>query len=213
LQTVAIEGRRERKKRELRERIYQAARELFQKHGFEATTVEQIAEAADVAQATLFNHFQSKQALLQEMTGEVFEHIEALVREELSESGSVQERFASFADRCAVELGQWKGLAHNVLRELAQSSARPGEAIPHISRVYQPFVAVLENGKRKGEVEPSLDSTFAIEMFIGAFTAFVGRWLNDPEYPIEQRMRESAAFFGEAVRPVRSNHARQASGR
>ena len=36
--------------------------------GFEATTVEQIAAAADIAPATFFNHFQSKNALLGEMT-------------------------------------------------------------------------------------------------------------------------------------------------
>ena len=63
-----IEGRRERKKRELRSRIYQTARTLFLSQGFEATTVEQIAAAADIAPATFFNHFQSKNALLGEMT-------------------------------------------------------------------------------------------------------------------------------------------------
>ena len=42
------EGRRARRRRELRERVYEVSRELFQKHGFEATTVEQIAEAADI---------------------------------------------------------------------------------------------------------------------------------------------------------------------
>lgn len=66
------EGRRERKRRELHERIYQTARRLFLERGLEATTVEQIAEAADIAQATFFNHFPSKQAVLREMASEVF---------------------------------------------------------------------------------------------------------------------------------------------
>ena len=43
------EGRRDRKRRELRERVYERARELFSIHGFDATTVEQIAEAGGQA--------------------------------------------------------------------------------------------------------------------------------------------------------------------
>jgi AcrR family transcriptional regulator len=199
MQVSVVEGRRERKKREVRERIYQAARQLFQAHGFEATTVEQIAEAADVAQATLFNHFQSKGALLREMTGEVFEEIEAIIQEQLSRPGSVQERLAGFADRCALGLSQWKGLAHHVLLELARSSTRLGEAIPHIERVHEPFVALLEEGRRKGEVARDVDPVFAAELFVGAFTVCVSRWLNDPDHPIEERMRQTAAFFGEAI--------------
>jgi len=199
--SLAVEGRRERKKRELRERIYQAARRLFQRHGFEATTVEQIAEAADVAPATLFNHYQSKRALLREMTGEVFERIEVIVQEQLSEPGSVEERLAGFADRCARELGQWKGLAHDVLLELAQSSTRPGETIPHVWRLSGPFTALIEEGRRRGEVAPDTDPVFTAELFVGAFTVFVTRWLNDPDYPIEQRMRQIATFFGGAIGP------------
>ena len=40
-------GRRERKKLEVRSRIYDAARELFKKQGFDATTVDEIAHVAD----------------------------------------------------------------------------------------------------------------------------------------------------------------------
>ncbi len=65
------EGRREKRKRELRDRIYTVAQELFTAQGFEDTTVEQIAAAADVVPATFFNHFQNKNAVLAEMTTEV----------------------------------------------------------------------------------------------------------------------------------------------
>ena len=66
----APEGRLERRKRERRMRIYAVAIGLFRTQGFERTTVSQIAEAADIVPATFFNHFQSKNALLGQMTTE-----------------------------------------------------------------------------------------------------------------------------------------------
>jgi AcrR family transcriptional regulator len=53
-------GLRERKKRERRRRIEDAAVELFERDGFEATTVEQIATAADIAPRTFFSYFETK---------------------------------------------------------------------------------------------------------------------------------------------------------
>src|SRR5690625_2992366 len=64
------ESRRDRKKRETTERIVSAARRLFTRHGFEQTTVELIAETADVSKPTLFNYFPSKLALLQALVPE-----------------------------------------------------------------------------------------------------------------------------------------------
>ena len=48
-------GRRERRKLEVRTRIYSVARELFAAQGFDATTVDEIAREADVVPATFFN--------------------------------------------------------------------------------------------------------------------------------------------------------------
>jgi AcrR family transcriptional regulator len=58
---VVEESRRERKKRELRQRLARTALELFAEQGYERTTVAQIAAAADVATKTFFNHFRSKE--------------------------------------------------------------------------------------------------------------------------------------------------------
>jgi TetR/AcrR family transcriptional regulator, cholesterol catabolism regulator len=65
-------GRRERKKLEVAQRIRSAALELFREQGYEATTVEEIAERADVAKGTFFNHFARKDALLEDLAEEVF---------------------------------------------------------------------------------------------------------------------------------------------
>ena len=56
-------SRRERKKEETKERIVEAALALFRKHGFEATTVEEICDKADVAKGTFFNYFPRKEAV------------------------------------------------------------------------------------------------------------------------------------------------------
>lgn len=57
-------GRRSRKKSRTYAALMQAGAELFASRGFDETTTNDIAEAADVSQRTLFRHFSSKEAVL-----------------------------------------------------------------------------------------------------------------------------------------------------
>jgi AcrR family transcriptional regulator len=61
---TSTEGRRARKKAATRAAIADAALTLFLAHGYEAVSIRQIAESADVAVATVFTHFPSKEALI-----------------------------------------------------------------------------------------------------------------------------------------------------
>jgi AcrR family transcriptional regulator len=57
----AAPGLRERKKAKTRAAIREAAMGLFERQGYAATTVEQIAEAAEVSPSTFFRYFPAKE--------------------------------------------------------------------------------------------------------------------------------------------------------
>src|SRR5689334_12150786 len=58
------ESRTERNKREKRARILRAARQLFERKGFDGATMREIAANADIGHGTLFLYAHSKEDLL-----------------------------------------------------------------------------------------------------------------------------------------------------
>ena len=60
----AAPGLRERKRQQTRERLTRAAMALFLERGFEATTLDDIASAADISRRSFFHYFDSKEEVV-----------------------------------------------------------------------------------------------------------------------------------------------------
>jgi AcrR family transcriptional regulator len=75
------QARRSRKKEQTHRSIMHSAKVLFEQHGINNVTIEQIAENADVSRSTFFSHFDSLDSLLTEIAAEeindIFSAIEA----------------------------------------------------------------------------------------------------------------------------------------
>jgi AcrR family transcriptional regulator len=76
----AWSGRREQAKEERRARIVAAARELVSAVGVEEMSMKQVATTAEVSLSTVYNLFDSKEAVLRRVFTEAFERYLALTR-------------------------------------------------------------------------------------------------------------------------------------
>lgn len=74
-------GLRERKKAQTRQEIVDAALALFEEKGFEETTIDDVAAAAQVSPRTVFRYFTSKEDLVFNGQDEELRQVAALTRE------------------------------------------------------------------------------------------------------------------------------------
>lgn len=192
-------GRRERRKQALRQHIFEVATKLFRDRGFQATTVEQISEAADIAPATFFNHFQNKRAVLLEMTNMVVIHLQGLLDQELERETDTRSRLVGFARAAGADIGENHGIARDVVLTMVQSETSAPEP-PYLLRVHEPFADMLREGQERGEVRDDMSANFLAEMVVGMLNATVTGWLADSAYPVEKQIVQAAEFAWEAIR-------------
>ena len=98
--------RRERRVREVHDRILTAAIERFTAHGVESVKVDEICHAADIAQKTFFNHFPTKQHLLREIAEGFLHTLLAILEEARREGGTTAQRLERFFALVATEVGR-----------------------------------------------------------------------------------------------------------
>jgi AcrR family transcriptional regulator len=172
--TDVVHGRRERKKEETRRRITLAALELFHAKGFEATTVDEITEHADVAKGTFFNYFPKKESVLEALSQEWMEQAE---RHGGNHGRTASERILAVFGGVAEAYGQDRALARMLVRVSMERMVCPE---PDDSRVglYQLVVDAIRDGQAHGEFRPDLapDAVFGVvaSVFMGTLLWWVG---------------------------------------
>lgn len=96
-------------------RVFNAAARLFARKGFEKTTVDEIAEAADVAKGTVYYHFKGKEDLFLFLVEEGMNILRGRVDEVIKSAGDLRDMlrqvlrvqirfFEEFRDVCMIVL-------------------------------------------------------------------------------------------------------------
>jgi len=73
--------RRQREKLETRDKILEAARELFVQHGYEGVSMRKVAEKIEYSPTTIYLHFADKESLFKELCQRDFAHLARVFQE------------------------------------------------------------------------------------------------------------------------------------
>ena len=190
-------SRRERRRRELHERILESAIALFQRKGFDATTALEIANNADVAEKTFYNHFPTKQHLIEELAGRSLEATVELVAEARRMPGTTADQLRHFAERSAegAEQGS-RELTREVLLELVRVTQVDGIGPERKRALHHGFRALLEDGVARGDVAPGGDLEFVADLAVATYLGIIINWVTQPDYPLRERLLLAAEFGG-----------------
>ena len=197
----APEGLRARKKRARHQRILRAARDLFVAHGYERTTIDEIAEAANVSKATFFNYFSAKSTLLIDLAAEVEARFQRLIDHERKRDCSTQERLTGFFTVSAQLITRTGDFTRTLLLEASSGFVRPGAQQERVSQMLHALEDLLQEGIAQGDVRTDYSLELIVQMVAGAYNQVLLSWLADSRDPLEHQLGNAARFIGEAVAP------------
>lgn len=177
---------------ETRSRILQAAQRLFARRGFDGTTTHDLAEAAGVAEGTLFRYFENKKAILVEVVTQGWVEILTDLLTELSEMGSYK-AIAQVMKKRMLNLHQnadmlrvcfMEAQFHPDLRDRIQA-----EVIGKMTDVAEAF---FQTAMDRGIYRP-MNPRIVAQVFLGMFTiAGFSRDTLMPEQSSPEAMKEMA---------------------
>jgi AcrR family transcriptional regulator len=161
-------GVRERRRLETRERIVEAAAELFAERGFDAVSVVEIARRAGVVEKTVFNHFPVKEGLVLDADPPIKEALlDAARRRPAGES--VSAAAGSFVVAAMAVLGTPEAAAGvagmaRVVRGSRTLQIREREILGELAAALAGLIAE-ETGAPPGALEPGLAANAVVGLY------------------------------------------------
>jgi AcrR family transcriptional regulator len=138
-----------------REAIFNAAADLFSRHGFDGVTVDDIAKAARVNRAMLYYHFTDKLTLYRDIVCRILDEAGARVADVVGQPISAPEKLARFIDQFVALADARPYLPPLMLRELSEGALHfDAEILTRMRNVFLAFARVLKEGEQAGVFGP-----------------------------------------------------------
>jgi len=189
---------RERQKHELKALIYRTALELFQAEGYEETTIQQIASQARIGKGTFFNHFTSKDHVLQEWYRRITQQALAHVAGQKYGSGC--------AAILALSAELTKGAAENPSLWCAKCASTSSRLLRQeeddLDKEVHAFCRLqIERDFISGQLAPSSDANFLADMVLTVLTGVGHNWtVAQQKWDLVDTTKARVAFVLEAAR-------------
>lgn len=198
---MGTKQRRTREKAARRETILEAARGVFAKKGILASTIDEIAERAEVAKGTIYLYFKSKEEMLSALLDEGLALVGKRFSEAVDLSLPADENLRRLCDayhRLYREEPQYFKLlffcSHADVR--AKACANPSEC-----QGLPPLTALIQKGIEEGTFSPTVDPAKAAAIAWASSNGIILLFEQDPEQatrfhlPIDELLRINMDLF------------------
>jgi AcrR family transcriptional regulator len=198
MSVVILEGQRMRvtaeTKAKTRQRILEAARQLFATNGYEASTTRDIADAAGIANGTLFNYFATKEAILASLAAEAVAAVHLDFEDSPPSEQSLEEDlFALVAAGLRKLKPLRKHLPALLETELNPLVAAPADGARALRFGHLEAVSRLAKKHGQGDLSP-----MALQLYWTLYTGVLMYWTQDRSPKQENTLAlldESLAMF------------------
>ncbi|MEU7649827.1 TetR/AcrR family transcriptional regulator [Streptomyces huasconensis] len=169
-------GRRERNKLRVRERLYAAAVELIVEKGYDHTSIDEIAERADVARGTFFNYFQRKEDII----GAWGDRRRAALVTGLDANNVFTPSSVAQLQECMAVLVRINQEEPRLTTAMLTAWVKAGRPILEEPYVAEVFARIVENGVRQGELSPGMSPIGVGNVLRDVYLGALYRWAHDP---------------------------------
>ncbi len=193
ISAILVPGRRERGKRAKLARIKRAARVLFSRRGFDATTTRAIAAAADIGAGTLFLYAGSKEDLLvmifREEVGAAVDGAVATIP-----AVPLLDQIMHIFGAMIAHHGENPALARIFVKELPFVEDMRHGVADFIRNLFTTMAAMIERAKAGGELREDVASWQLAENLFALFFQRLQQWLSGRKprsADIRERVRQA----------------------
>ncbi len=188
-------NRFERKKEETKQKIIDIAMSLFNKQGFNLTTLEQIAEKADIARKTLYNHFPNKEEIVCEYFRRYMKEREPEIYQLIQEYTDTRSRLTAVLNR-TMECVKMTRVFYEIFIFYRLSQVKDSTSQIERSSIHNFLVKIIELGRETGEIRQDVPLKLLVSQLDNIrFTIGMG-WLRDPEnFPIQDCIDKCVDLF------------------
>lgn len=169
---------RGRRRAERRDRVYQAAVRLFVERGYDNTTMDDIAERADVARGTVFNHYERKIFFVHEWSARRrMLAIDAVTAEHLDDQpvGQILHRYMTELARISQHSRQETVALMGTAVHSTNMMSRPA-----LGRELANYVA---RGQQRGEIRRTVNCGQAGLLLATGYFAVLTQWIDEEPAP------------------------------
>src|SRR5262249_48247019 len=185
-------GLREEKKDRLRRQLLANAIQLFKERGFEEVTIDDIIRPLEISQATFFNYFPSKDAILHQAAEDTVVRYREMLEDEIQRDAPTAEKM----HRLLEAMGRGLQSDKRFYRTLFTRSAINFGNVRAEGILSDLSAAVMRQGQRRGEIGPEYDPHELADIFTGTYYAIIMRWLHgDGSQSLVERLHRGAAVF------------------